>query len=243
MNDRSPARAQRRVVGGILVVYCALLLAGSETWAEDVRIGVLGLFHPQEFTVSTADGTALVVHAGQESFVLEKSSSIGHAEINARENGIVLRVGSRSVSAMEVTVSGRTGGSTEFLLTVPGKITRRYRGTLVVKPVSGALVAVVGMDLETAVESVVAAESLPGAPAGGDEGAGCGRAIVSRRRQRAAHGIRFLRHDALPVFARTPGVRPSGRCGVRDSRSGAGLRRAAVCRDVHAQLQRAHADS
>lgn len=51
-----------------------------------------------------------------------------------------------------------------FSLPFPGKIARHYRGTLELKPGSGALVAVVSLDLETAVASVVAAESLSGAP-------------------------------------------------------------------------------
>jgi len=129
-----------------------------------VRIGVLVLFQPREFTVSAADGNAVVVHAGQETFVLEKSSGVHVAEIRALSGTMVVRVGPRAVKAPELTVTGRTGGPAEFLLAVPGKITRHYRGTLELKPSSGALVAVITMDLETAVASVVAAESLSGAP-------------------------------------------------------------------------------
>ncbi len=131
---------------------------------EDVRIGVLGLFHPREFTVSAVEGNAIAVHAGQETFVLEKSSGVGVAEIRVVENMMAVRVGTRVVHISELTVTGRASGATDFLLAIPGKITRRYRGTLELKPVSGALVAVVRMGLETAVASVVAAEILPGAP-------------------------------------------------------------------------------
>jgi stage II sporulation protein D len=56
------------------------------------------------------------------------------------------------------------GRATDFLLSVPGKVTRRFRGKLAVKCQINELVAVVEMDLETAVASAVAAESVPGAP-------------------------------------------------------------------------------
>ena len=50
------------------------------------------------------------------------------------------------------------------MLSVPGRIERRFRGTLEVASRGGALEAVVSLDIETAVASVVAAESPPGAP-------------------------------------------------------------------------------
>jgi stage II sporulation protein D len=148
----------------VAITFGALILASSLALAQDVHIGVLGLFHPRQFTVSAADGNAIVVHAGQESFVLEKSSGVNAAQIRALGSMMVVRVGSHVVHTSDLTVGGRASGPADFLLAVPGKITRHYRGTLKLKPGSGALVAVVSMDLETAVASVVAAESLSGVP-------------------------------------------------------------------------------
>jgi stage II sporulation protein D len=153
----------------VAIALGALLLASSLASAgdvriQDVRIGVLGLFHPHQFTVSAADGNAIVLHAGEETFVLEKSSGTRAAEIRTFESKMVVRVGSRTFDAPDLTVTGRSRGPADFILAVPGKITRHYRGTLELKPASGVLVAVVAMDLETAVASVVAAESLPGSP-------------------------------------------------------------------------------
>ena len=147
-------------------IAIAALAGTSLSFAENVRIGVLGLFHPREFTVSAADGNAVVIHAGQETFVLEKSSGKNAAQIRAAGSGMVATVGTHAVETPEITVSSRANGPADFILAVPGKIVRRYRGTLQLKPASGAggLVAVVDMDLETAVASVVAAEGLPGAP-------------------------------------------------------------------------------
>ena len=169
---RPPIRLAIAIIGALTLAHA--LAPARDVRIQDVqdhdvqnhvvRIGVLGLFHPSEFAVSAADGNAVVVHAGQETFVLERSSGVRAAEIRALAGATVVRVGPRAVHAPALTVTGRTGGPADFLLAIPGKITRRYRGTLELKLASGALVAVVTMDLETAVESVVAAEGLSGAP-------------------------------------------------------------------------------
>jgi peptidoglycan hydrolase-like amidase len=156
-----------RIQLAVAVAALALTsLAMSLLAAENVRIGVLGLFHPREFSLSTADSNALVIHAGKESFVLERSSGKNTAQIRVAENLMAVRVGTHTVETSDLTVTSRAGGPTDFILAVPGKITRHYRGTLELKLSSGSggLIAVVDMDLETAVASVVAAESLPGAP-------------------------------------------------------------------------------
>lgn len=54
--------------------------------------------------------------------------------------------------------------SNDFVLSVPGKIERRYRGNLEVRAMEKELLATVTMDLEIAVASAVAAESPPGVP-------------------------------------------------------------------------------
>jgi stage II sporulation protein D len=141
-----------------------LILATSAALAQDVRIGVFGLFHPTELTVSASAGTALVVHVGRTSVVLERSSGLNVAHIRTAGDALVLDAGTRVLRAPEITVTSRENGPAEFTLAVPGKITRRYRGTLDLKPVSRILTAVVIMDLETAVASVVAAESAGDAP-------------------------------------------------------------------------------
>ncbi len=140
-----------------------MMLAGSLALAQDVRIGVLGLFHPRQLTLSALPSSALVVHAAQE-FVVEKSSGIGVVDIQLSGGSLVLRVGTRVVHASEITVTGRENQPVDFELAVPGKLNRHYRGVLEIKPTPGFLVAVVRMDVETAVASVVAAESVPGTP-------------------------------------------------------------------------------
>lgn len=144
--------------------FLALILASSLAAAQDVRIGVFGLFRPQQLALSAPAGSALVVHAGGESVVLEASSGVNLAHIRVGGDSVVLNVGARVLRASELTVTSRENGPTDFNLAVPGKIARHYRGTLELKPASRALTAVVTMDLETAVASVVAAESTLGTP-------------------------------------------------------------------------------
>lgn len=130
----------------------------------NVRIGVLGLFEPRELTVSAEDNNALILHSEQQTSVLERSSGVQVAEVRSIGSVLAVRVGTSTVHTSTLTITGRDGGPAGFVLSVPGKIARHYRGTLELKPVSGVVVAVVSMDLETAVASVVGAEGLAGAP-------------------------------------------------------------------------------
>ena len=126
-----------------------------------VAISVLGLFHPKEFIVAPQNGLALVLETGQQSLVLE-SSQISSASVRIEGSELVITAGKQQFHAPQLAVTGRENGSEEFILEIPGKIRRHYRGMLAIQPSSGNLLAVVTLDLETAVASVVAAESAPG---------------------------------------------------------------------------------
>ena len=145
-------------------VLLTLMLADVFVHAQDVHVGVLGLFRPHQFALSPVAGSALIVHVGAESVVLEASSGVNIGHISVRGDNVVLAVGSRILRASKVTVTSRENGPVDFNLAVPGKITRHYRGALELKPASQVLTAVVTMDIETAVASVVAAEGTVGAP-------------------------------------------------------------------------------
>ncbi len=146
------------------VGLAALLLTGSFACAQEVSIGVLGLFHPRQLVVSAPVGSALVIHAGQQAFTLENSSSPNSAKVQSAGSGMLLSYGTLSVESSVLAITNRENGPVDFLLSVPGKISRHYRGRLEIKAVSGILFSIVSMDIEAAVASVVAAESLPGAP-------------------------------------------------------------------------------
>jgi len=141
-----------------------LLLATQVASAQQVRIGVLGLFHPRQITLQAAPAQAVIVHAGTRSFTLERSSGQDTAEIKISGGGLIFQIGDQSIETSSLRASSRSNDGADFVLGVPGKITRRYRGVLEVKAVAGTLVPVVQMDLETAVASVVQAESAPDTP-------------------------------------------------------------------------------
>jgi stage II sporulation protein D len=73
------------------------------------------------------------------------------------------QVGDYRVAVPVVRLESRRGGPVNFILSVPGRITREYGGTLEVSARDGSLLPVVVMDLEVAVASAVAAESPSGA--------------------------------------------------------------------------------
>ena len=138
-------------------------LARQESGSK-VRIGVLALFLPHEFRIAPIPGQALVLQAGPRSIGLENISSFDSARVQLSGTGVEVTFGKDFLRAASVDVSGRNGEPADFLLAVPNKITRRYRGTLEIRGASASLAAVVTMDLETAVASVVAAESAPDSP-------------------------------------------------------------------------------
>jgi stage II sporulation protein D len=141
----------------------ALLLLALHAIAsgKDLRIGVFGLFHPSELILRAAPGGALRVDVAGAVWRLEGSRTV---RFRIGRSGVLYTAGSRAGGAAVVRASGERG-KTEFFLGVPGKIERRFVASLEVRVRAGELVPVVITDLETAVASAVAAESLPGAPA------------------------------------------------------------------------------
>ena len=133
---------------------------------SDVAIGVFGLFHPKEFQIEPVRGRVLEIEAEGKQTLLE-----GHGSAMLR-------------SAARVTA--RNGAEAAFVLSIPGKIRREYRGRLTVRELQGQLTAIVEMDRETAVASIVAAEA-PGSPMEAQKA----QAVVSRSFLAATRG----RHD------------------------------------------------
>jgi len=140
------------------------LAASPATAQQQVRIGVLGLFHPKELILEPEGGQVLSVAAQGEAegqaFVLNGES--GHRQIVFRAEGSHVVAGSRS--AVSWSVSSRDGGAVAFRLIVPGKLRRVYSGRLNLQSRNGEVMAVVSMDRETTVASIVAAEMVESAP-------------------------------------------------------------------------------
>jgi peptidoglycan hydrolase-like amidase len=132
----SVARALKRARSTLLSIL-ALPLA-----AQGIQVGVFGLFHSQTFTVRSCSSAPVLA-------------------------GIQLIEGTQTATITSPTrVTSPSGGRADILLAIPGKIERCYHGTLDIRhaPHADELVAIIGMDLETAVASIVAAEQPPGTP-------------------------------------------------------------------------------
>src|SRR4029077_12872728 len=150
----------------VFILFCSrgfTQTTPSNPDAANVRVGVLGLFHPRELTVSALPGHALVLRAGDERIVLEYSSGVPTASVRLSRREIVVQ-STRTMRVYGLTIAGRRNEPVEFVLAVPGKIARHYRGKLEILPSAGHLLAIVTMDRETAVASIVAAESTSETP-------------------------------------------------------------------------------
>ena len=145
----------------VILLFLALALS-PHAIAQDVRIGVLGLFHPREVQLQASRNDAVIIHDAGQTFVLQPGS--GMAAVRISNDALLLDLGSHVLRTAELGATARNNGAVSFLLTVPGKITRAYRGTLVIKAARGEVVPIITMDLETAVASAVAAESDSDAP-------------------------------------------------------------------------------
>ena len=121
-----------------------------------VHIGVFGLFHPKELIVTPAADSVLEIEAGSQRIMLEGSTP---ARLRWSNQGVRAMVRGNEFVGEVVRVIPRRGS---LVLSVPGRIERRFEGVLSVTR-EGDLTATVEMSLEIAVASVVAAESRSGA--------------------------------------------------------------------------------
>jgi peptidoglycan hydrolase-like amidase len=138
-----------------------LFLSIQPIRGQHIHIGVLGHYHPLRIILSATRWEAVVVSALGKTIVLEPGSRQGNVEIRVSGNAVLLNYGGQMVQAPEIHAGGRGDHPTDFTLEIPGKIIRSYRGTLDIRSIDGNIVPIVTMDLETAVASIVQAESLP----------------------------------------------------------------------------------
>lgn len=143
-------------------LLCVLLFAAA-TPAQDVRLGVFGLFHPQELVLSADRGEAVVVRAGGRTLVLDAHSQ-GALRVRLVDGVMRLASGDQALEAREIRAASRDGEPVRFTLAVPGRLTRPFRGRLTLGARGAELVPVVATDLESAVAGAVEAESRPGTP-------------------------------------------------------------------------------
>jgi stage II sporulation protein D len=145
------------------LLHVAVLLAlgagavHAQNKDKDVRIGVLGLFHAKRIMVASIPGEPLQCKLGSAPLLLS-------SPISLELSGAKLKIADADNVASAFTCDNGTGSATGFVVSIPGKISRRYFGKLEITPESHELLIVVVMAIETAVASIVAAESPPHAP-------------------------------------------------------------------------------
>jgi stage II sporulation protein D (peptidoglycan lytic transglycosylase) len=143
---------------------CLSLALHAQAQPRTVRIGVLGIFHPQQLTLAADQTDGLLIAAAQQQLFLQLRSKCPLLRIRASGDTLLLTCGAKEFKAGAMRATSRNQQSASFYLTVPGRLKRRYEGILDLKANHGELIPIITMDLETAVASVVQAESAPGAP-------------------------------------------------------------------------------
>ena len=156
----------------LLVISGSLLVsAGSLDPAPvTVRIGVFGLFHSRQLTIHPHEGRPFTLTCGKNRFRIEGSQS---AQLTLAGQAVECRAGDLAALSAQASILNTNAG---FVLEIPGKIERHYRGALTVRPAGGELQPVISMPLETAAASIVAAE----APANANAAALQAQAVVTR---------------------------------------------------------------
>src|SRR5262245_8198367 len=142
-----------------LVIFLMLALDLTQGQEKNVGIGVLGLFHAREIVVSPVLGEPLQCNAGGNFWQV---STPLHVEL--RDARLMKIAAAERPVAGPFKCDNGQGSATELVVAVPGKISRRYYGKLEISTQPRELRVVITMELETAVASVVAAESVPQAP-------------------------------------------------------------------------------
>jgi stage II sporulation protein D len=131
-----------------------------------VRIGVFSLFKPTELVLRADEGSSLEIDLDGHPQILPNG---GQAVVRVSDGGIQLQLaaepGRMRGNSLRVPAqsNARAEEPTHVWLEVPGKLRRRYTGTLEIQSRGQILEAIVTMPLETAVASIVQAESPPGA--------------------------------------------------------------------------------
>lgn len=169
----APANSVGRIAIAVLAVASAAPISVAQAQtnpsAATVRISVFSLFHPRELVLRPAQGSHLTVELGGRTQAF--SSGDPPIVLRATAGAVEASGASGALIGKAVYESPRLQGSilrahavdSRFWLDVPGKLRRVFSGTLEVRAHGQVLEAIVTMPLETAVASVVAAESPPGA--------------------------------------------------------------------------------
>ena len=148
----------------LILMFFSASLAQAQQVSQEIRFSVLGLFHPRELVLEQGSVQVVSVARGERAgaSTLVLNSEPGHRLVVFRVEGDRVIAGDKSATSW--TATARNGGSVALRLSVPGKIHRQYWGHITISAHKAELVAVVSIDRETAVASIVAAEMDENSP-------------------------------------------------------------------------------
>lgn len=142
-----------------IFLLCVVSCGGAQVAPSTLDFGVFSLFKPKHLLVRPAKNQTVLLTMSKTSVALDSEF-----EVSSGREGLRIVANGHSYRAESLLVTARNGGATDFVLAVPGKIERKFRGTLLVAQKGGVIVPVVTIDRELAVASAVKAEAPPGAP-------------------------------------------------------------------------------
>lgn len=156
---------RRQFASGLAATLTFARAVPLEAAERRIRFGVFSLFEPQELTLS-ADCPLLLEIDGQR-FAL--AADDGLVLLRRRSDAVEMTLGARILTASRVCATALGSGLTSLVLGVPptarhGGIRRGFHGSLDLRVGADRLQPVIAMDRETAVASIVAAESPAHAP-------------------------------------------------------------------------------
>jgi peptidoglycan hydrolase-like amidase len=147
------------------VLVCAAFFCCTNVCAQSVNIGVLGIFRPTELTLTPAGKQELFVSIAGQGIFVAAGSNCPALKMRISGRALLASCGAKELkAAKEIRATSRNQDAVDFVLTIPGKIKRNYRGTLRVIAKDGVVMPIAKMDLETAVGSVVRAEMTEDTP-------------------------------------------------------------------------------
>ena len=147
----------------LFAILLAFFAVPPSVSGRQIRIGVLGLYHPHQLELRASKKASLVVVIGNDRLELHPGLTEDVAKLSVCDSQVVLTVRGHEYIGSELRAWTRDGTDV-FSLAAQGRIAREYQGLLLVEVRNGELVSIITMDLETAVAGVVQAESDPDAP-------------------------------------------------------------------------------
>jgi len=159
ISTRCGVMTRRQFTGGFLALLAGARAAPSFASEKLIRFGVFSLFEPREMTVHA--GCPILVKLDERCFPVSPDDP----PIGIRVEGEALQIllGAQTFTASRLRTTALVGGTINLNLAIPstpnqGGIRRGFRGSLEVDA-TGILRPVISMDTETAVASIVEAES------------------------------------------------------------------------------------